>query len=288
MEEGQDMKPTERLFGVSTRALGLIAMLFCLVHPVFVASASEKDLNVLHVDAERLKGAAAEFPSIREGEGKLLTIREGRVVDERALGSGARDVIIQLREAPLFSPQGERNLTTARVDLERALVRVKAEVLRLERQFQNAKEPATPRDRQIVKREYHRVFNGIAARVRGETIQAIRNLPDVERVWQDGEVRALLSDSVPLIQADRVHQELGFTGRGVVVAIVDTGIDYSHPDLGGCLGPGCKVAGGYDFVNNDSDPMDDNGHGTHMAGIVAAKGGITGVAPDATLLATRS
>ncbi len=51
----------------------------------------------------------------------------------------------------------------------------------------------------------------------------------------------------------------------VVIAIVDTGIDYTHPDLSG------KVVAGYDFVNNDSDPFDDNGHGTHCAGIAAAK-----------------
>jgi subtilisin family serine protease len=263
----------------------IIAILFFVVHPGLMADAAEKNLSGLQVNDQALKNSSREFCSVREGGGRLVTIRDGRVVDERAMGSGARDVIIQLREAPLFSPRGERNLTTTRVDLERSLARVKAEILRLESQFMKVKQPATQGDRQIVKREYHRVFNGIAASVRGETIQAIRNLPDVERVWPDGEVRALLSDSVPLIQADRVHQELGFTGRGVVVAIVDTGIDYTHPDLGGCFGPGCKVAGGYDFFNDDPDPMDDNGHGTHMAGIVAAQGGITGVAPDATLMA---
>lgn len=51
----------------------------------------------------------------------------------------------------------------------------------------------------------------------------------------------------------------------VIVAIVDTGVDYKHPDISGNY-----YVGGYDFINNDADPMDDNGHGTHMAGIVAA------------------
>lgn len=50
----------------------------------------------------------------------------------------------------------------------------------------------------------------------------------------------------------------------VIIAIVDTGTDYTHPDLQG------KVVAGFDFVNNDADPMDDNGHGTHCAGIAAA------------------
>jgi minor extracellular serine protease Vpr len=75
------------------------------------------------------------------------------------------------------------------------------------------------------------------------------------------------------------------TGEGVSVAVLDTGVDYRHPDLGGGFGPGYKVVGGYDFVNEDDDPMDDHGHGTEVAGIVAANGNLKGVAPDANLLA---
>jgi subtilisin family serine protease len=72
------------------------------------------------------------------------------------------------------------------------------------------------------------------------------------------------------------------SGAGVVVAVVDTGIDATHPDLQGA------VLSGYDFVNGDADPQDDNGHGTHMSGIIAAHRdngiGIAGIAPDAMLL----
>ncbi|KAF9089585.1 hypothetical protein BGX29_011983 [Mortierella sp. GBA35] len=104
-----------------------------------------------------------------------------------------------------------------------------------------------------------------------------------------------------------VHQKLGLTGTGIKV---DTGVDYKHPALGGCFGPGCKVAYGYDFVGDDydngnsdkdtpkldKDPMDCAGHGTHVAGIVAARNegpnamglqGFVGVAPDATIGAYR-
>jgi subtilisin family serine protease len=70
----------------------------------------------------------------------------------------------------------------------------------------------------------------------------------------------------------------------VVVAILDTGVDYTHPDLGGCKGFGCKVKDGYDIVNDDRDPMDNDGHGTMVAGIIAANGVLKGVAPDAELL----
>src|ERR1051325_7082880 len=81
------------------------------------------------------------------------------------------------------------------------------------------------------------------------------------------------------------------TGKGQAVAILDTGVDYNHPALGG--GWGRTVIGGYDFVNNDSDPMDENGHGTEVAGMIAAKtfwyGGYRyrGIAPGAKIVAVR-
>lgn len=70
---------------------------------------------------------------------------------------------------------------------------------------------------------------------------------------------------------------LGLGNRNVTIAIVDTGVDYTHPDLAGSY-----LSGGYDWVNGDADPWDDNGHGTHCAGIAAASTdngiGIAGIA----------
>lgn len=107
-----------------------------------------------------------------------------------------------------------------------------------------------------------------------------------------------LQDSVPLISADDVHtlkpNNLNLTGEGQTVCIIDTGVNYNHADLGGgCYGnnnpvSGCKIIGGWDFVNNDNDPMDDNGHGTHVAGIVAANGSINGVAPGAKIIVIKA
>ncbi len=85
------------------------------------------------------------------------------------------------------------------------------------------------------------------------------------------------------ISAEPAHLS-NYTGRGVKIAVLDTGIDYNHPELA----PNYK--GGYDFINNDNDPMDDNGHGTHVAGILAAARdgrGIVGVAPDAEIYAIK-
>jgi thermitase len=82
----------------------------------------------------------------------------------------------------------------------------------------------------------------------------------------------------------------GMDGLGITVAVIDSGVDYNHPDLAP------NYAGGYDFLNNDGDPMDDMGHGTHVAGTIAAamnnltgspaeEEGIVGVAPRARILA---
>ncbi|KAK7952821.1 uncharacterized protein PG986_008549 [Apiospora aurea] len=93
-----------------------------------------------------------------------------------------------------------------------------------------------------------------------------------------------------MTQVDKLRAK-GITGKGVKIAIVDSGIDYTHDALGGCFGPGCLVAGGYDFVDNDDDPLDTcNGYGTHVAGIIAAQEnplGFTGAAPVSSLLHLR-
>ncbi|OHE94393.1 subtilisin Carlsberg [Colletotrichum orchidophilum] len=100
-----------------------------------------------------------------------------------------------------------------------------------------------------------------------------------------------------MTQVDKLR-EAGFTGKGIKVAIVDTGVDYRHPALGGCFGEGCHVAYGWDFTGDnyfqsseaptpDADPIDTcQGHGTHVAGIIMAQEnelGFTGAAPDVTL-----
>ncbi|CAE6448675.1 unnamed protein product [Rhizoctonia solani] len=82
---------------------------------------------------------------------------------------------------------------------------------------------------------------------------------------------------------DKLHAE-GYLGEGIKIGIIDTGVDYTHPALGGKFGPGNKIIGGYDFVGDaytgrrgsppaapDNDPLDQcNGHGTHVAGIIGA------------------
>jgi len=91
------------------------------------------------------------------------------------------------------------------------------------------------------------------------------------------------AQSSDLIGLPDVFASTSYRGAGYSVAIIDTGIDYNHTSLGG--GWGNRVVAGYDFVNNDGDPMDDNGHGTHVAGIVGSSHATyTGIAPEIDLI----
>jgi len=138
--------------------------------------------------------------------------------------------------------------------------------------------------------EFKNVFNGLFAEISERKAMELEKIPFVKKVYKNYKVKTTLMDSIPLIKADKAWNYYGangnkLTGKGTTIAIIDTGVDYTHPDLGGCLGPNCKVIGGYDFVNKDNDPMDDAGHGTHCAGIAAGNGTLKGVAPEAKILA---
>ncbi len=117
-----------------------------------------------------------------------------------------------------------------------------------------------------------------------------------ETVLESLEPRRLFawSDYAQLANQDGAAEAFSeVTGRGVTVAVIDTGINYNLPSLGGGFGAGRKVIGGYDYFDNDANPMDAEGHGTAVASVVAARpytvNGVTyqGVAPEAKLVALR-
>ncbi|MDX1596438.1 MAG: S8 family serine peptidase, partial [Nitrosopumilaceae archaeon] len=81
-----------------------------------------------------------------------------------------------------------------------------------------------------------------------------------------------------------ISKSQGIDGNGVIVAVIDTGVDFNHPDLFG-FGPDGKVIGGHNFIESNKLPSDTNGHGTQVAGIIAADGKISGIAPKSKILA---
>ena len=99
----------------------------------------------------------------------------------------------------------------------------------------------------------------------------------------ENEIQTYLERSVPYVGTEILRID-GIDGTGIIVAVIDTGVDFNHPDLFG-WGPDGKVIGGYNFIREDELPLDTNGHGTQVTGIIAADGQAIGVAPKAKILA---
>ncbi len=164
--------------------------------------------------------------------------------------------------------------------------------------------------------------NAIAVRVDASQLEQIASIPGVAKVRPVLNYEMSLSETVPYVGGTAVQQS-GKDGTGVTVAVLDSGIDYTHRNLGGAgtlaayaaahggpagdplsttldgLFPTTKVIGGFDFVGEgwpttarteDPDPIDFQGHGTHVADIIGGKsadGTHVGMAPGASLLAIR-
>jgi minor extracellular serine protease Vpr len=157
------------------------------------------------------------------------------------------------------------------------------------------------------------VLNAVFLEVDAASLPALARDPHVYRIAPVGNYEMDLSETVPYIGASAV-QDTGFDGKGIKVAVLDSGVDYTHAALGGSgdpadyanndptiIEPGtfptAKVVGGYDFVGDlwptfgplmpDPDPIDSGpeaGHGTHVAHII---GGVGGVAPGVDLYAVK-
>lgn len=163
------------------------------------------------------------------------------------------------------------------------------------------------------------MFAGLSVETTSHNVDTLSGIASVAQVWPSKIITLGTSPAVRTWNAsaaataaasgnysvhaqtgvDKLHAQ-GIYGEGAVIAIVDTGTQYTHPALGRCFGSGCKVAGGYDLVGDgcwpevgctiepDDDPMDDLGHGTHVAGIAVGQStsgpDFVGVAPEATIL----
>jgi len=128
-------------------------------------------------------------------------------------------------------------------------------------------------------RQHFRLTPMVALSLAAGDVRKVAKDPRVVKIWRDRPIHTCLDNSVPLIGAPQAWQA-GFTGKGVKVAIVDTGVDTEHPALAG------RVISVHDATGEGFS--DSNGHGTHVAGIIAGSDSrYRGVAPEATLLASK-
>ncbi|HEX6177420.1 MAG TPA: S8 family serine peptidase [Thermoanaerobaculia bacterium] len=168
------------------------------------------------------------------------------------------------------------------------------------------------------KHEFDQVYVGFTLTLPANQLPVLAAVPGVTGIYPNVEVSRedMREDAVMNVSPELAGStlkigapaawNLGYRGAGIVVAILDDGVDYTHPDLGGCTfpGPSCKVIAGYDFIDLDADPI--NGwtttttqnpapapptvtrtrdyHGSHVAATAA---GTKGVAPEAKILAVR-
>jgi len=256
---------------------------------------------------------ASQNPQVTPGGEISLTDNSGnKILLQQGFEPEFDGYIVELKEKPLTTKKKEIEQEIASmpgisrsVDTTRQLNSQKNTISTQQNSFAS-KARERIGDKGTITKRFSKTLNAVVLKdATAEDIERIKSLPEVKNVYENRKVYALLDESVPLINADDVWkldkngnlcEETGnecLTGKGITIAIIDTGVDYTHPDLGGCtedqfLAGTCgKVTGGYDFVNNDNNPMDDQGHGTHVAATAAGNGVLKGVAPDADIIALK-
>jgi subtilisin family serine protease len=223
-----------------------------------------------------------------------------KVDDALRAAKGPVDVMIELDAAPATTAFGQarsRGLAAARTAVRAQTSVVKTAQRDVESRF------AAPATRARTLYRLHTAYAGIAVRTDASTLASLAAIPGVKAIHRLTPKQPTNSSSVPLIGAPKVWQALSQTGKGVRVGIIDTGIDYTHADFGGpgtveafkaagasnSFTPTAKVVGGYDFAGDDynadpdsdtfdpvpqpdANPLDCNGHGSHVAGTTAGLG----------------
>lgn len=133
-----------------------------------------------------------------------------------------------------------------------------------------------------------RLINSVKGRLTPEKIKEVRNHEAIERIYYDRPVQAFLDIADPGTGAEAVREARNLSGKGVTIAVLDTGI-HPHDDL---TTPKNRIVAFHDLINKETEPYDDNGHGTHCAGDAAGNGALSegrykGPAPEASIVGVK-
>lgn len=249
------------------------------------------------------------------------------------------NIIVEFTQDPakvaVIKAQAEKKRSA--ITLAEAEKQVEASHETFKQAIQKSKGLQTNKQSEVITKTYKDAFNGVAMTIPGDKVKDLLQTGVVKRIWSDGKVqlspvemdtknvKPKMMDSIPQINVDKLHDE-GIKGKGIKVGVIDTGIDYNHPDLTEVY-KGYRKNGeedpskvdpdsviGWDFIDNDADPMertykewqdsdypefDANGssyytaHGTHVSGTIAGQqdndvdGAVKGVAPAVDLYSYR-
>ncbi|QKE75638.1 S8 family serine peptidase [Arthrobacter citreus] len=265
-------------------------------------------------------------PEQKQAISKLQTMEETGLMlspDTNLDSDSDLSVIVQFKSEPAKTAVVMEELKGKTLSSSEAQTHVENEHKQFQADLKNVfkKELDQKKSPFKITKSYKRVFNGVAMTLPANKVKGLLQSGSVKAVWSNAQMQAEppiqdqetdgtfttnVSESSSVMGVDKLHQE-GYNGKGIKVGVIDTGIDYNHPDLKGAY------KGGYDFVDNDNDPMEttyddwkksgqpevSNGstyytvHGTHVAGIIAGQGknksdyAVTGIAPEADLYSYR-
>ncbi|WP_176547230.1 S8 family serine peptidase [Bacillus sp. AFS053548] len=229
-------------------------------------------------------------------------------------------VIVEFKELPAKVAQLEKATKGESISLEQAKENVVKSHAQFKKELQDkiGTKVKSEKENFQITYSYQNAFNGVTITLPANQIKQLLDFDMVKAVYSDTTIQVkppvevvneeaqTKVDSIPFLKIDQLHKE-GYTGKNIKIGVIDTGIDYNHPDLKGAY------KGGYDFVDNDSDPMETtyaqwkaskkseflNGssyytdHGTHVSGTIAGQAKnnsnykVTGIAPDSDLYVYR-
>ena len=244
-----------------------LTLTFALAIPLFTEAEDGKSAAEAPAATNTEANAAAQPASIEMGDPETVILQltdspklnfpKETLYDFR-MGKTTTRVIVNLRDPELAPTR------TVRPNFNDLLVREKA-IQQVEAAQNLVIDVMDPNKVRITNR-FTYIF-GFSAEVSVEGLVSLVNHPDVISINKDGINHPHLAQGISLMNATTARSS--YNGTGMAIAICDTGIDYGHTRLGNGGFPNSKVIGGYDTGENDTNPMDEHGHGTSCAGIAA-------------------